>query len=210
MPTTDPPEGNGTAALHPSMSAQEFDSGYHYAADLKKFARQLGIPPRSYRKIELEQLIRERLTTGRVPHLSPVPARTPVGLRDHLAPEALVTNYVDDKTTKTFLRDCVHADSPGLNDKSGQWYWLNEWRRKQQEAQVLFSYAELSAKLRELMQHEGRLPQIPSARMNNFFTDYRADPANPPATREKLLREWNWLKNHPGPKTYAEYRLHRT
>ena len=56
------------------------------------------------------------------------------------------------------------------------------------------------------MQTEGRLPQIPSARMNNFITDFWADPANAGIPRKDVLEAWNWLKAQQGPKTYAEYR----
>lgn len=52
------PDGSEPTALHPSMTVREFDDGYYYAADLKKFAWKLGIPTGTHRKIELEQLIR--------------------------------------------------------------------------------------------------------------------------------------------------------
>ncbi len=197
---------DGGGVLRPQMSVQEFDDGYFYAAELKEFARELGIPVGNRRKIELEQLIRQYLTTGRVPAGRPVSPRRSGEPRDRLAPEVVVTNYVGDTATKAFLLECVYAESPGLRDKSGQWYWLNDWRRKQQEAGATFTYRDLANRLRELMQTEGRLPQIPSARMNNFITDFRADPASPPISRDVLLQEWQWLKKQPGPKTYTEYR----
>lgn len=193
-------------SLHPDMSVGEFDDGYYYSADLKKFARELGIPVGNRRKIELKQVIREYLVTGRVPIGKPVLSRKAGQPRDRLALEVVVQNYVGDKVTKEFLLECVHADCPDLRDKSGQWYWLNDWRRQMQEADVRFTYQDLVDRLRELMQTEGRLPQIPSARMNNFITDYRADLANPQVSRDQLMLEWQWLKEQPAPKTYAEYR----
>ena len=67
---------------------------------------------------------------GRTPRTSPlakpVPDRRAGEKRDRLAAETIVQTYVDDRRTKAFLRDFVHACSPSLRDKSGQWYWLNE------------------------------------------------------------------------------------
>ena len=122
------------AKLHASMSVEEFDDGYFHAADLKAFARQLGIPVGRRRKLELESLIRGVLRTGMVPLAKPGPDRRSGQERDRLAAETVVRAYVDDRRTKAFLRDFVHACSPGLRDKSGQWYWLNEWRRTQLQA----------------------------------------------------------------------------
>lgn len=197
------------SALRPDMSVQEFDDNYYYATELKEFARTLGIPIGNRRKIELEQLIREYLVTGHVPTIKPVLPRTSGEPRDRLAPDVVVKNYVGDKSTKTFLLELVRAQSPNLRDKSGQWYWLNDWRRRKQEENATFTYQDLADRLRELMQTSGRLPQIPSARMNNFITDFRADPASPPLSREQVLQEWQWLKKQPGPNTYEEYRRHK-
>lgn len=80
--------------------------------------------------------------------------------------------------TKAFLLELVHAEAPGLGRKSGHWYWLNDWRCKKQEARACFTYRDLAEHLRVLMQTEGRLPQIPSARLKNHITDFRADLTN--------------------------------
>jgi len=194
------------STLHRRMSVEEFNNGYFYAADLKAFAREVGIAVGNSRKIELEELIRQFLRTGKVPDRKPVMPRKADGARDRLEPDTVVANYVDDRQTKAFLLELVHAEAPGLGRKSGQWYWLNDWRRQKQAAQARFTYRDLAVRLRELMQTEGRFPQIPAARMNNFITDFRADPANAGISRKDALKAWNWLKAQPGPKTYAEYR----
>lgn len=196
-------------SLRAGMTVAELDDGYYYAADLKQFARELGIPVGNRRKVELEELIREYLSTSRVPSRMPVLPRKAGQPRDRLARDVVVTNYVGDKTTKSFLLECVDADAPGLRDKSGQWYWLNDWRRAKQEAGARFTYGDLADRLRELRQTKGRLPQIPSARMNNFKTDFRADPRNAETPGDDVLDAWMWLKQQPGPNTYAEYRRRR-
>lgn len=192
--------------LRRDMSVEEFNSGYFYAADLKTFASELGITVGNFRKTELEDLIREFLRTGHVPARKPVLPRKAGAARDQLSPQTAVRNYVGDKKTKAFLLELVHAQAPGIRDKSGQWYWLNDWRRKQQEAQAHFTYQQLADHLLGLMQTEGRLPQIPSARMNNFITDFRADPSNAGVSRDEIIKAWMWLKSQRGPNTYEEYR----
>ena len=71
------------------MSVEEFDDGYFYAADLKAFARQLGIAVGRRRKLELEALIRGFLRTGMVPPAKPVPDRRSGEGRDRLAAETI-------------------------------------------------------------------------------------------------------------------------
>ena len=43
------------------MSTGDFDEGYNYSAELREFARELGFKHSNFRKIELENLIREPL-----------------------------------------------------------------------------------------------------------------------------------------------------
>ena len=191
--------------LRPSMSVEEFDGGYFYAADLKAFARELGIAVGRRHKLELEALIRDYLRTGIVPPAKPVPGRRSGDGRDTLAAETVVQIYVDDRRTKDFLRDLVHARAPSLKDKSGQWYWLNDWRRTQLQAGKRITYADLANRLLELRRTEGRLPRIPAARFNNFITDFRADPVNKGKSRAEAVAAWECIKSVPGPKTYAAY-----
>ena len=91
------------STLHRGMSVEEFDNGYFYAADLNAFAREIGIPVGNFRKIELEDLIRQFLRTGKVPDRKPVMPRKAGQARDKLKSDTVVTNYVDDGKTKAFL-----------------------------------------------------------------------------------------------------------
>jgi hypothetical protein len=53
--------------LSRSMSVTEFDNGYWYAAELKEFAKEIGIAHAgSLRKDELEHAIKRFLKTGRI------------------------------------------------------------------------------------------------------------------------------------------------
>ena len=196
---------NAMSKLRPSMSVKEFDDGYFYVAELKVFARQLGIAVGRRRKLELEAVIRHFLQTGLVLPAKPVPDRRSGEARDRLAAESIVRNYVDDARTKAFLRDMVHASVPSLKDKSGQWYWLNHWRRMQLQAGERITYADLANRLLELMCTEGRLPRIAAARFNNFITDFREDPINIGKSRAEAVAAWEHIKSVPGPKTYEAY-----
>ena len=193
------------AKLRSSMPVEEFDGGYFYATELKAFVRQLGIAVGRRRKLELEALIRDFLQTGVVPSPAPEPRRRSGEARDRLAAGTVVRSYVDDRKTKDFLRGLVRARAPSLKDKSGQWYWLNDWRRRQIQAGRRIAYADLGNRLLELMRTVGRLPRIPAARFNNFITDFRADPANEGKTRADAVAAWEHIKSVPGPKTYAAY-----
>lgn len=192
--------------LRKGMSEKEFSDVYFYADQLKQFAREIGIPVGNRRKIELEDLIRRYLLTGHIETSRSTPSRQTARVRDRLEKDVAVVNYVDDRRTKEFLLRCVHEQAPELKDKSGQWYWLNDWRRRKQEEGARFTYKSLANHLRQLMETSGRLRQIPSARMNNFITDYRADSSAPQVSHKELMDKWMWLKRQPGPNTYAEYK----
>jgi hypothetical protein len=196
--------------LQIGMSVAEFDAGYFYATDLKAFAREIGISVGNFRKTELEDLIREFLATGNVPVKKPVLPRKSGADRDELAANVAVINYVGDKKTKQFLLELVAQTGGDLKNKSGQWYWLNDWRRQQQANDRSFTYQDLADHLHSLMTTKGRLPQIPSARMNNFITDFYSDPQNSDIPRADVLKAWEWLKTKPDPKTYQDYKRLRS
>ncbi|QDU34694.1 hypothetical protein KS4_27680 [Poriferisphaera corsica] len=191
--------------LRKTMTVDQFDGNYYYATKLKDFARKIGITVGNFRKIEIEVLIRQFLTTGQVPQAKPVQPRESNSKRDTLTATTTVENYVGNKATKSFLLALVEAQSPGIRNKSGQWYWLNDWRRKQQAKKLQFTYNDLANELHRLMTCPERLPQIPSARMNNFIADYLADPANKNHSRKDAQKAWEKIKTIKGPKTHEAY-----
>ena len=81
-------------------------------------------------------------------------------------------NYVDDKATRAFLKAEVAKRDPVLKDKSGQWYWLNDWRKSHVGENGKITYRDLIDRLYELMTARGRLPRIPSAEFNGFIADW--------------------------------------
>lgn len=196
--------------LYRNMSVEEFEKGYFYATELKAFAKELGIDVGTLRKNEVEDHIKARLSGSKdTPLPKSVSNRKTGGSRDRLLPDSYVVNYVSDKATKAFLKEEISKRDPDLKDKSGQWYWLNDWRKEQIRNNRKITYRELIDRLYELMTTKGRLPRIPSTRFNNFITDFLADPENEGATRQEAMDEWERLKKMPVQKNYQEYKKFR-
>ncbi|MDC9580531.1 hypothetical protein PSI15_02915 [Xenorhabdus sp. PR6a] len=193
--------------LYRNMSVEEFEKGYFYATELKAFAKELGIDVGTLRKNEVEDHIKARLSgSDDTPLPKGVPNRKTSGSRDRLSPDSYIVNYVSDKATKTFLKEEISKRDPDLKDKSGQWYWLNDWRKEQIRNNRKITYRELIDRLYELMTTKGRLPRIPSTRFNNFITDFLVAPENEGATRQEAMDEWERLKKIPVQKNYQEYK----
>ena len=196
--------------LHGRMTVEDFENGYFYVGELKAFAKALGIEVGFLRKNELEARVKSHLS-GNDDAAPPknVPNRKTSGSRDILSPDAYIVNYVDDKATKAFLKEEVAKRDPVLKDKSGQWYWLNDWRKSHVGENRKITYRDLIDRLHDLMATRGRLPRIPSARFNNFIADYLADPDNADAIRREAVDEWEKLKAMPIRKNYQEYKNSR-
>lgn len=196
------------AELNKNMSVEEFDNSYFYAKELKAFAKTLEITVGSLKKNELEVHIRAYLSGDKEPELpKSVPNRKTKGRRDTLKLGQRIVNYVSDKKTKDFLILEIEKKDSQIGNKSGQWYWLNAWRKKQVLTQTPITYDDLVSKLYELMTTPGRLPQIPSTRFNNFITDFLADSANRGKTKTDAVKQWGLLKQKSIPKTYSDYKL---
>lgn len=194
--------------LYRNMSVEEFEKGYFYATELKAFAKELGIDVGTLRKNEVEDHIKARLSGSKdTPLPKNVSNRKTRGSLDRLSPDSYVVNYVSDKATKAFLKEEIsRTRGRDFKDKSGQWYWLNDWRKEQIRNNRKITYRELIDRLYELMTTKGRLPRIPSTRFNNFITDFLADPENEAATRQEAMDEWERLKKMPVQKNYQEYK----
>nr|WP_217277139.1 SAP domain-containing protein [Photorhabdus heterorhabditis] len=191
------------------MSQEAFENGYFYVAELRQFAKSLGITSSNLKKNELELYIRSRLFgySGDLPIA--IPNKRDRAGRDLLTLKSLVINYVSDKQTKNFLLEQVNHQYGPLPDKSGQWYWLNHWRKVQIVNNNKITYGDLVEHLASLKQQEGRLPQIPSARLNNFISDFIADPENKGKGKQQALEIWQELKEKNLPKTYLAYKQNK-
>ncbi|WP_212112818.1 hypothetical protein [Bartonella queenslandensis] len=192
--------------FYKQMTIEEFDRTYFYATELREIAKLLGIRVDSLKKNELEQHIKAHLFGFAMPLPVAVPNRQNNGARDRLALDTRVVNYVSDKETKSFLQENVEKKFGALRDKSGQWYWLNHWRKACVLEGKRIYYSDLVDHLAALKQTQGRLPQIPSTQMNNFISDFLADDQNKIHGRKKALEEWFKLKNTSLSKNYRAYK----
>jgi len=94
------------AKLSSCMTEREFDNGYWYADDLKKFAEKIGVPSaRLLRKDELEQAVKYFLQTGNAKSFARRtltkfgPRDVDLGLRLDLP----VVHYTSNRQTKDFI-----------------------------------------------------------------------------------------------------------
>lgn len=198
--------GRGTRTLAASMTPADFDNGYWYAADLKRFAHTLGLPSASrLRKDQLERAIRRFLRTGRAPVASK-PAHTP-GVRDvdlglHL--DRRVVRYTNEPRTKTFLEREAARMSPAYRRRSGARYRLNRWRETQLARGRRITYRDLVREYVRLSAASTRYARVQHVRYINFLADFLR--AEPKASRAAAILAWHALKQMDCPKTYAAWR----
>jgi hypothetical protein len=196
--------------LSKSMSLTEFDNGYWYATELKRFGVELGIPSASkLRKDELEEAIKLFLKTGKRKQ-PPQRKLSPEGVRDverGLKLDLPVIVYTNDKETKTFLEREAKRMSPAHKRKSGSRYRINRWREDQLARGVKITYGDLIAEYVRLNQTDGPFEKIPQVRYINFMSEFLSNEKS--ATREDAIKAWKKVKQLDAPKTYQSWLKHR-
>ena len=188
------------------MTLAQFENGYWYATELKKFAETIGIPRASrLRKDELEQAIKLFLRTGKIKSTSKK-SFSASGIRDvarGLSLDLPVVIYTNDKETKTFLEREAQKLALGLKRKSGARYRLNRWREEQLVKGVKLTYEGLVKEYVRLNQTREPFAKIPHDRYINFMSDFLA--AEKGATREQAISAWKQLKALDAPKNYRSW-----
>lgn len=193
-------------SLHKVKTVDEFESGYWYASELKQFAKEIGVKNSSkLRKDQLEEVIKGFIQSGCV-LAKHTKAAAKKEKSDKLALKEHIQYYISNKETKAFIKAEALKLCPDLPKKSGVWYWINRWREQQLEKKYTVTYLDLVQHFVMLSTQEGRLPQIPSARFNNFITDFLA--ANE-GSREDAKAAWEQLKSINIPKTYTAWKDHK-
>jgi hypothetical protein len=191
------------------MTIEEFDRGYWYAAEVREFAKDIGIPGAAkLRKDELEKAIKTFLAEGKVEN----PVRRNLdrsGTRDvekGLSLDLPVVNYTSNKETKDFIVSEALRIMPGLKKRSGARYRLNRWREEQLTSGIPITYRDLVNKYIELNRQEESFTQIvaPSGRYINFLSDFLKNEKG--ATREQALQAWEEVKKMYAPKTYDAWK----
>jgi SAP domain-containing new25 len=192
--------------LSKKMTLRQFDHGYWYATEIKRFAQSLGVPAaHRLRKDELEKAIRHFLTHGKV--TSPTrrdPARS--GIKDvdrGLRLERRVILYTNDRDTKAFLEREARRLDPTFKRRSGARYRLNRWRETQLTRGARITYRDLVREYVRLNRPETTYRRVPSGRYINFLSDFMA--AKPGATMAAAIRAWKTVKRMNSPKNYRAF-----
>jgi hypothetical protein len=192
------------------MTQAQFDNGYWYAAELKEFAKTIGIPSAgSLRKDELEKAIKVFLKSGSIesPVRTSLVASRTKDVEQGLSLSLPVAVYTNDKETKDFLEREAQKLVPGLKKKSGVRYRLNRWREEQLVKRVNLTYGDLVNEYVRLNLTKEPFTRIPHGRYINFMSDFLAGEKG--ATREQALRAWKTLKKLDAPKDYPSWvKLH--
>jgi len=196
--------------LSQSMSLTEFEHGYWYATEMKRFADSLGIPSASkLRKDELEKAITTYLRTGKIqtPTKRKLTKESVKDIELGLSLELPIVNYTSNKITKTFIEKEAAKIVPTLKKKSGARYRLNRWREEQLTSGVPITYRDLVKRYVELNQVEGSFEKIPHVRYINFLAEFLAKEKS--ATREQGIAAWKQIKKLDLPNTYAAWKRSR-
>ena len=189
------------------MTLAQFDNGYWYAAELKRFAVSLGIAAASsLRKDQLEDAIKHIFKTGKKKVLPDRTRSTSNSVRDidrGLSLDLDVAIYTNDKQTKDFLEKESHKMSPSHKRQSGARYRLNRWRESQILAGRKITYRDLVREYVRLNQNPQSFQKIPTGRYINFLSDFLANEKN--ATRQQAIAAWKKLKLLDIPKDYKSW-----
>ncbi len=188
------------------MTETEFDNGYWYAVDLKKFAKKIGVPSVGrLRKDELERAVKHFLHTGDAKSLA-MRALTKVGPKDvdrGLQLDLPVVHYTSNRRTKDFIEQEAAKLEPNFKRKSGTRYLLNRWREEQLRRGRRILYGDLVRHAIELNQTKDGPLRIEQGRYINFISDFMK--ANKRVPMSEAIAAWNVLKKLDTPKTYQAW-----
>ncbi len=192
--------------LSKEMTLRQFDHGYWYATEVRRFAHALGLPSAGkLRKDELEKAIRHYLAHGKVP--SPTKRNlSRSGIKDvdrGLRLGLPVVLYTNDRETKAFLeREALKID-PSFRRRSGARYRLNRWRDARLASGARITYRDVVTEWIRLNRPETTHRRVPVARYIYFLSDFMT--ANPGATMAAAISAWKAVKTMDSPKTYRAF-----
>ena len=192
--------------LSKNMTLRQFDHGYWYATEIKRFAQSLGLPSaHKLRKDELEKAIRHFLVHGKV--TSPTKRDlSRSGIKDvdrGLRLDLPVVLYTNDRETKAFLEREARRLDPMFKRRSGSRYRLNRWRDAQLTRGARITYRDVVKEYARLNRPETTHRRAQSGRYINFLSDFMA--ANPGATMAAAIRAWKTVKAMNSPKDYRAF-----
>jgi hypothetical protein len=191
--------------LFPTMTLRDFENGYWYLHELKRFAERIGIPAaKRLRKDELERAIIVFLRTGRTA-LPTKRSLRKTGVKDvvrGLNPKLRIENYTSNRETKEFIVRQAQRMAPEVREKPGVWYRLNRWREEQITSGKQPTYGDLVRQY-IVLNKTRRFEKIPHGRYINFVAEFLATEKE--ATRAEAIAAWSELKALDVPKDYASW-----
>jgi hypothetical protein len=194
-----------TGTLSPTMTLRDFENGYWYLDQLKKFAERIGVPAANrLRKDELEKAIVVFLRTGAAALPTERSLRR-TGAKDverGLSLKLRIGNYTSNRETKDFIVEQARLMAPEVREKSGVWYRLNRWREEQITSGKHPTYGDLVRQYIALNKMQ-RFEKVPHGRYINFVAEFLA--ADKGATRAEAIAAWTEVKKLDVPKDYASW-----
>jgi hypothetical protein len=185
------------------MTLRQFNHGYWYATEIKRFAKSIGVTgAHTRRKDELETIIRHFLTHGRLPS-APQPNRSRAGIRDvdrGLRLDLRVVLYTNDPETKAFLEREARRMNPSHRRRSGSRYRINRWRDEQLAKGARITYRDLVKEYVRLNSPDTEHKRGPAGHYVYFLSDFMA--ANPGASMAAAIRAWKKAKTADAPNNY--------
>lgn len=187
-----------------NLSEHDFINKYWYTLELKRLAKKIGILNVSkIRKDELEKIILKYIKTGILEYPKNSKKNYKKNSEDILELDTIIKYYKNNKKTWIFISREVCKIQPDFKAKSGVKYWLNRWREKEIQKGNTITYGDLINEYIRLNNID-RLPQIPSAKFNNFITDFLKNEKN--KTRVEAIRIWKKVKRMNLPKNYLSWK----
>jgi len=191
--------------LSSKMTLRQFENGYWYVDELRRFAERVAIPgAKRLRKDELEKLILAYLRTGKPasPTKRALRKSGVKGLERGLSLQLRIENYTSNRATKDFIVQQARLMAPGVREKSGVWYRLNRWREDEITGGKRPTYRDLVRQYVALNKTE-RFEKIPHGRYINFVAEFLA--AEKGATRRDAIAAWTELKELDVLKSYSAW-----
>jgi len=192
------------------MTLTQFENGYWYVSELKKFGESIGIPcAKKLRKDELEKAIVLFLESGKIQR----PTKrnlSRTGVKDYekgLSLELPIVTYTSNKQTKSFIAREAAKIAPEVKARSGVWYRLNRWREDQLTRGTAIRYGDLVRQFIALNKTDGAFAKIPHGRYVNFLSEFLSREKG--ATRQKAVSAWKELKKMDIPKDYDSWVKHQ-
>jgi hypothetical protein len=196
--------------LSRQMTVAQFENGYWYTPELRRFAQSCGIPHASkLRKDELEAAVIELLGLGKVsgPARQIGPAAAVADSEKGLRPGLRIVKFRNDPATWDFIEREARKLVPGTKRRTGAKYRLNRWRESQIAAGNRITYRDLIAEYVRLSLPTTQFAPVPQVRYVNFVRDYFAN--EDAATWKGMLSAWAEVKRLDAPKNYRSWKASR-